>query len=47
MHDSNLCILDAMEACISLMMCMDDIGVVGTTDEAAMGYYLVKWLSEP
>jgi hypothetical protein len=24
-----------------------DIGVVGTTDEAAMGYYLVKWLSEP
>jgi hypothetical protein len=36
-----------MEACISLMMRMDDVGAVGTTDEAAMGYYLVKWLSKP
>jgi hypothetical protein len=26
---------------------MDDVGAVGMTDEAAMGYYLVKWLSEP
>jgi hypothetical protein len=24
-----------------------DIGVVGTEDEVAMGYYLVRWLSEP
>jgi hypothetical protein len=46
-HDSNLCILDAMEVRISLMMHMDDVGAVGTTDEAVMGYYLVKWLSEP
>ena len=44
---SNLCVLDAMEVHISLMMCMDDVGVVGTTDKVAMGYYLVKWLSKP
>jgi hypothetical protein len=36
-----------MEAHISLMICMDDVGAVGMTDEAVMGYYLVKWLSEP
>ncbi len=24
-----------------------DVGAVGTTDEAAMGYYFVKWLTEP
>jgi hypothetical protein len=24
-----------------------EVGAVGTTDVAAMGYYLVKWLSEP
>jgi hypothetical protein len=37
-RDSNLCILDTMEARISLMMRMDDVGAVGTTDEVAMGY---------
>ena len=46
-RQSNLRVLDAIEARISLMMCMDDVGAVWTTDEAAMGYYLVKWLSEP
>ena len=24
-----------------------EVGALGTTDEAAMGYYLVEWLSEP
>ena len=28
-------------------MQMDGVGGVGTADEAAMGYYLVKWISEP
>jgi hypothetical protein len=36
-----------MEARISLMMRSGDVGAVGTTDEATMGYYLVKWLTEP
>ncbi len=36
-----------MEARILLMMCSGDVGAVGTTDEVAMGYYLVKWLTEP
>ena len=46
-RDSKLFILDAMEARISLMMHTDDVGAVGMTDEAAIGYYLVKWLSKP
>ncbi len=45
--ESNLCVLCAMEARISLMMRSGDVGAVGTTDKAAMGYYLVKWLTEP
>ena len=32
---------------MSLIMREGEIGAVGTTNEAAMGYYLVKWLSEP
>jgi hypothetical protein len=32
---------------MSLMMREGHIGAVGTTDQEAMGYYLVKWLSEP
>jgi hypothetical protein len=32
---------------MSLMMCEGQVGAVGTSDEAAMGYYLVKWLSKP
>jgi hypothetical protein len=32
---------------MSLMMREGHVGAVGMTDKAAMGYYLVKWLSEP
>ena len=32
---------------MSLMVHEGDIGVVGTDDEAAMGYYLMRWLSKP
>jgi hypothetical protein len=32
---------------MSLMVREGDIGVVGTDDEAAMGYYLMRWLSKP
>jgi hypothetical protein len=35
-----------MEACISLMVREGEVGAVASTDEAAMGYYVVKWLSE-
>ncbi len=46
-RESLRCILDALVACMSLMMREGHIGAVGTTDEKAMGYYLVKWLSKP
>ena len=29
------------------MMRIGEVGAVGPKDVAAMGYYLVKWLSEP
>ena len=29
------------------MMHIGEVGAVGTTDAAAMGYYMVKWLSKP
>jgi hypothetical protein len=45
--ESLRCILNRLEACMSLMIRKGHIGAVGTTDKAAMGYYLVKWLSEP
>ncbi len=32
---------------MSLIVRKGKIGAVGMTDEAAAGYYLVKWLSEP
>jgi hypothetical protein len=42
------CILNAQIACMSLIMRKGEVGAVGTTNEAAkVGYYLVKWLSEP
>jgi hypothetical protein len=41
------CVLDALEARISRMVRKGDVGAIGTTDEEAMGYYVVKWLSEP
>ena len=40
-------ILIAMEARIVLIIREGKIGAVATMDEAAMGYYVVKWLSEP
>jgi hypothetical protein len=46
-HESIRCVLNAHIARMSLIMWEGEVGAVGTTDEAAMGYYLVKWLSEP
>ena len=41
------CVLNAMEGRMSMMIREGEVGAIGTEDEAAMGYYLVKWLSEP
>ena len=41
------CILNAMEACMLLMIWEGEVGGVGMTDNAAMGYYVIKWTSEP
>ncbi len=41
------CILNALVACMSLMMHEGHIGAVGMTDKKVMGYYLIKWLSKP
>jgi hypothetical protein len=41
------CVLNVLEARMSLMMRKGQVGAVGTSDKAVMGYYLVKWLSEP
>ena len=46
-RESLRCILNALVACMTLMMREGHIGAVSTTDEEAMGYYLVKWLSKP
>ncbi len=40
-------ILIALEVRISLMIWEGKVGTVATTDEAVMGYYVVKWLSKP
>jgi hypothetical protein len=40
-------ILSAMEACMSLMIREGKVGAIGMADEATMGYYVGKWLSEP
>ncbi len=40
-------VLNAIETRISMMIKEGELGVVGTTDEAAMGYFVVRWLSEP
>jgi len=40
-------VLNALEALMSLMIREGKVGAIGTADEASMGYYLVKWLSEP
>jgi hypothetical protein len=44
--DSILCILIALEVWMLLMVQEGEVSAVGTMDKAAMGYYLVKWLSE-
>jgi len=41
------CVLYAIEVRISTMIKEGELGAAGTTDEAAMGYYVVRWLSEP
>ncbi len=46
-RESHKNVLGAMEACMSLMVCEGEMGAIGTTDEAALGYYVVKWLSNP
>ncbi len=46
-RESLRCVLNALVACMSLMMCKGHIDAVGTTDKKAMGDYLVKLLSEP
>jgi hypothetical protein len=46
-HESLHCVLNALEARMPLMMRKGQLGAVGATDKAAMGYYLIKWLSEP
>jgi hypothetical protein len=38
-------VLIAMEVHIPMMIREGKVGAVATTDEAAMGYYVVKWLS--
>jgi hypothetical protein len=40
--DSIRCMLNALEARMSLMIWKGEVGAVGTTDEAAMGYYIVQ-----
>ncbi len=30
-----------------VMVCEGEMGAIGTTDEAALGYYVIKWLSDP
>ncbi len=40
-HESLCCILNAIVACMSLMMREGHVGAVGTTDEEAMGYYRI------
>ncbi len=46
-QESLHCILNTLEACMSFIMHKGKVCEVGTTDKAAMGYYLVKLLTEP
>ena len=45
-QESIHCILNVFEARMYLIMHEGKVGAVGTTNEAAMGYYLVKWHSK-
>jgi hypothetical protein len=46
-RDSICFVLNALEARISLMIRKGEVGAVGTTDKAVMGYYIVQWESKP
>jgi hypothetical protein len=46
-QNSVRCVLNALEACMLLMIREGEVGAVGMTDNAAMGYYVVKWTSKP
>ncbi len=46
-RDSVQCVLNALEVCMLLMIREGEVGAVRTTDDAAMGYYVIKWMSEP
>ena len=46
-QDSVQCVLTASEARMSLMIWEGEVGAAGTTDDATMGYYVVKWTSNP
>ena len=46
-QDSIQCMLYVLEEHISLMIQEGEVRAVGTTDDAAMGFYLIKWTSEP
>jgi hypothetical protein len=40
-------VLGAIEARMSLMVREGEMEAIGTADKAALGYYIVKWLSDP
>ncbi len=46
-RESHNSILGAMEARMSLMVREGEMGAIGTADKAALGDYIVKWLSNP
>jgi hypothetical protein len=46
-HESLRCVLNMLEARMSLMMREGHVGAVGATDKEIIGYYLIKWLSKP
>jgi hypothetical protein len=41
------CVLNTLEGGMLLVIQEREVGAVGTTDGAAMGYYIVKWTSKP
>jgi hypothetical protein len=46
-QESHHSVLGVMEACMSLIIHEGEVGAIRMADEATMGYYVVKWLSEP
>ena len=46
-QDLVLCILNALKVHMLLMIREGEVGAVETTDDVTMGYYIVKWTSEP